>query len=77
MIQDHLITQDFFHRWREHPSTAGVIISTHNTLKEEVVALKKNEFNRKSELSKIVSRVKALESRKCILPSHLHLRHLF
>ena len=57
MVQAHIITQDFTsHRWSEHPSIAGVInyqrfcfvipLSTHNTLKEEVLVLKKNNFNR-------------------------------
>ena len=75
MVQSHRITQDFIsHRWREHPSIAGVInyhlfrfmvpLSTYNKLKEEVVVLKKNEVNRQSELSKLVARVKTLESKK-------------
>ena len=57
MVQAHIITQDFTsHRWSEHPSIAGVInyqrfcfvipLITHNKLKEEVLVLKKNNFNR-------------------------------
>jgi len=75
MVQSHRITQDFIsHRWREHPSIAGVInyhlfrfmvpLSTYNKLKEEVAVLKKNEVNRQSELSKLVARVKTLEGKK-------------
>ena len=75
IVHAHRITQDFIiHRWQEHPSIARVIhyhhfrimvpLSTHNKLKEEVSILKKNEFNRQSELSKLVSRVKAFESKK-------------
>ena len=74
MIQAHRITQEFnFHRWREHLSIAGVInyhlfrfnvpLSVYNKLKGGLSLLKKNEFNRQSELSKLVFRVKALESK--------------
>ena len=82
MIQTHIITQYFIsHRWREHPSILEAIsyhllrlmvpLSTHNKLKEEVLVLKKNEFNRQNELSKLIFRIKTLKSKSrwTLLPS--------
>ena len=71
MLQARRITQDFIsHRWKEHPSISGVInyhlfrfmvpLSTHNKLKEEVDVLKRADISRKSEISKLMTRMKTL-----------------
>ena len=88
MVQAHRITQEFIsHRWREHPSIAGVVnyhlfcftvpLSVRNKLKEEVSLLKKNELDRQSELSKLVPRVKALERKKISASPTFFLLFLF
>ena len=64
MVHAHKITQDFIsHRWRKHSFIECIIkyhlfrfmalLSTHDKVKEEVSVLKKNEFNRQSELFKL------------------------
>ena len=74
MVQVHRITQEFIsYRWRDHLSIAGVInyhlfrlmvpLGTHNKFKEEVVALKRAEISRQSEISKLMTRMKTLESK--------------
>ena len=59
------------HRWREHPSIAGVInyhlfqfmvpILAHKKLQDEMVALKKIMVATQSEVSKISSRISRLD----------------
>ena len=74
MVQARWITQDLIsHRWREHPSIAGVInyylfrfmvpLSTHNKLKDEVATLKRAKISRQSVILKLMARMKPLESK--------------
>ena len=72
MAQAHRVSAEFIqHRWREHPSIAGVInyhlfqfmvpILAHKKLQDEMVALKKIMVATQSEVSKISSRISRLD----------------
>ena len=74
IAQSHRVSRVFVaHRWREHPAVSGVInyhlfrfmvpLNSHNKLRVEFEALKKLDKDRQAEISKLATRLKALEGK--------------
>ena len=75
MAQSHHVCGEFMSaQWRSHSSIAGIInyhvfkfmvpLSAHTLLKEELVAVRKLDRERQTELSKLQSRLLKLENKK-------------
>ena len=75
MAQSHRVCGECMSaQWRSHSSIAGIInyhvfkfmvpLSAHNILKEELVAVKKSDKDRQTELSKLQTRLLKLENKK-------------